>query len=174
MASPSPSPLPPRPFAASLAELIERQRTLALYGCALLVLALRRRWRCRRSIRALLDSGVNVWVKPAKFLVSVGIFALTAAWFFGYVRPERRRAPMLRATVAMLIVAGTFELAWIGWQAAHGLESHFNNDTPFFSIMYAADGAVRGPAGRHDPAARLGDRPPAGRGPAAAISSPRS
>ena len=59
-----------------------------------------------------LDSGVSVWVKPAKFLVSVGVFALTAAWFFGYVRPERRERPAdALARSRMLIVAGSFELA---------------------------------------------------------------
>ena len=87
------------------------------------------------------DSGVNVWVKPAKFLSSVGIFALTAAWFFGYVRPERRRSRLMRGTVAVLIAAGTFELVWISWQAAHGLESHFNFDTPFYIMMYQLMGA---------------------------------
>ena len=63
---------------------------LALYGLALLGLA------AAAVVLQLFDprllaSGVNIWVKPAKFLFSVGVFALTAAWFFGYVRPERRR-----------------------------------------------------------------------------------
>jgi hypothetical protein len=40
----------------------------------------------------------------------------------------------------LLILAGTFELAWIGWQAASGLESHFNTDTPFHTMMYALMG----------------------------------
>lgn len=121
------------------AELILRQGVLAMYGLTLLGL----------SVPALmlqiidpreLASGVNVWVKPAKFFSSVGIFALTAAWFFGYVRPERRHSRLMRGTVATLIIAGTFELIWISWQAANGLESHFNNDTPFTSIMYSLMG----------------------------------
>ena len=130
----------PRPLALRLfAELTERQRALALYGGAMLGLALVSVAMQSLDPR-LLDSGVNVWVKPAKFFSSVGIFALTGAWFFGYVRPERRRAPMMRATVAMIVVAGTVELAWICWQAAHGLESHFNNDTILFSVMYSVMG----------------------------------
>ena len=40
--------------------------------------------------------GVDVWAKPTKFVVSVAVFALTTAWFYGYVRPDRRRAPSLR------------------------------------------------------------------------------
>jgi len=122
-----------------LAELFVRQGTLALYGIALILLSLVAVMLQAFDPR-LLDSGVNVWVKPAKFLSSVGIFALTAAWFFGYVRPERRNSPLMRFTVALLIFAGTFELAWISWQAAHGLESHFNVSTPFYASMYIAMG----------------------------------
>jgi hypothetical protein len=118
-----------------LAELVDRQPMLARYGVALLVLAL-----VGLAMQALdprqLAGGENVWLKPTKFLVSVGVFSLTAAWFFGYVRPERRGSPAMRRTAAVLVLAGSLELAWIVWQGAHGLESHFNNDTLLFSVMY--------------------------------------
>lgn len=131
----------PTPFVSfnPLAELIARHRLLALYGLALLILALAGAAMQIVDTRVL-ASGVNVWVKPVKFLVSIGVFALTAAWFFGYIRPERRRALLPRLSVVMLIAAGTLELLWIGWQAAHGLESHFNNDTPFYNLMYGLMG----------------------------------
>lgn len=131
-------PIHPVPF-APLAELIARQRPLALYGLALLMFALAGAAMQTVDPRVL-ASGVNVWVKPVKFLVSVGVFALTAAWFFGYIRPERRGALLPRLVVVMLIGAGSLELLWIGWQAANGLESHFNNDTPFFNMMYSLMG----------------------------------
>jgi hypothetical protein len=122
-----------------LTELIERQRTLALYGLASMGLA-----ALAVALQAVdprvLESGVNVWVKPAKFLSSVGIFTLTAAWFFGYVRPERRRSGLMRGTIALLLLAGTFELVWITWQGARGLESHFNEDTALYAVMYALMG----------------------------------
>lgn len=131
-------PLQPLPF-NPLAELIARQRPLALYGLALLMLAL-----VGAALQAVdprvLAGGVNVWVKPVKFLVSVGVFALTAAWFFGYIRPERRGALLPRMVVVMLIGAGSLELLWIGWQGANGLESHFNHDTPFYNLMYSLMG----------------------------------
>ncbi len=121
------------------AELFLRQGTLAWYGLTTLLLSI-----VALALQAvdprLLESGVNVWVKPAKFFSSVGIFALTAAWFFGYVRPERRDSPAMRRTVAVLVASGTFELLWISWQAANGLESHFNNDTAFYSTMYSLMG----------------------------------
>ena len=122
-----------------IAELFVRQGTLALYGVILVLLSLVAIMLQAVDPR-LLESGVNVWVKPAKFLISVGIFSLTAAWFFGYVRPERRGSPLMRFTVRMLIFAGSFELVWISWQGAHGLESHFNTSTPFYTTMYVLMG----------------------------------
>lgn len=120
-------------------ELFTRQRTLALYGLALLGLA-------GASVALqlldprLLESGVNVWVKPAKFFFSVGVYALTAAWFFGYIRPERRRAAPARIATLLILAAGTFELAYIFWQATQAQESHFNVATPFHIMMYALMG----------------------------------
>jgi hypothetical protein len=121
-----------------LSELLERQRILGVYGLALLPLALIALVAQGLDPRSL--DGVNVWVKPAKFLFSVAVFALTAAWFFGYVRPDRRASPLMRGTVAMLVFSGTFELAWISWQASQGLASHWNFDTPFYAIMYGLMG----------------------------------
>lgn len=133
-------PIDSVPF-TPLAELIARQRLLALYGLALLMFALVGAAMQTVDSRVL-ASGVNVWVKPVKFLVSVGVFALTAAWFFGYIRSERRSALLPRMAVVMLIGAGGLELLWIGWQAGHGLESHFNNDTPFYNMMYGLMGLL--------------------------------
>jgi hypothetical protein len=132
--------LPPHSVPFALArELLERQRMLALYGGAVLLLAIVALTLQIVDPR-LLESGVNVWVKPARFLISVGVFALTAAWLFGYVRPDRRRSRSMRVTIGILILAGTAELAYIGWQGASGLESHFNTGTAFHAVMYALMG----------------------------------
>lgn len=122
-----------------LAEIRARHSLLTGYGLALLAFG------CLAIAMQAVDgrvlaSGVNVWVKPAKFFVSVGVFALTAAWFFGYVRPERRNAPAMRWLSGVLIAAGTFELVYICWQAAHVAESHFNIATPVHAVMYALMG----------------------------------
>lgn len=131
--------LSPVPTFAPFAELLARQRTLARFGGALLLLA-----AITLSLQAIdprtLAGGINVWVKPTKFLCSVAVFSLTAAWFFGYVRPERRTSWPMRFTVAALVIAATFELVWICWQGANGLESHFNNDTVFYDVMFSLMG----------------------------------
>ncbi|MGZ8361614.1 MAG: hypothetical protein ACXWUX_13935 [Allosphingosinicella sp.] len=124
-----------RTAAPVVTELFDRQRTLAGYGIALILLALGAVVLQALDPRTL-ASGASIWVKPAKFLSSVGIMAVTAAWLFGYVRPDRRGSRLMRATVGLLLLAGTFELVWIVWQGAHGRESHFNFDTPLFAGMY--------------------------------------
>jgi hypothetical protein len=129
------------PAASILKTFFERQRTLTLYGAATLLLGVLAVALQGIDARTL-ASGVSVWVKPAKFFFSVGVFALTAAWFFGYVRVERRRSRLMRGTVAVLIATATFELVYICWQAAHGLESHFNVSTPFYTVMYALMGVA--------------------------------
>jgi hypothetical protein len=117
-----------------VATLIDRQPTLARYGAAVLMLA----GLCLalQQVDGRAIDGVNVWVKPAKFFLSTAVFALTAAWFFGYVRPERRRSRLMRGTVAMLVASATFELVWISWQASQGQPSHFNLSSPFTSLMF--------------------------------------
>jgi hypothetical protein len=122
-----------------VAELFERQRSLASYGVALIVLAFPIAAMVMVDPR-LLDSGYSPWVKPAKFFVSAGLFAVTSAWFFGYVRPERRASRTMRWTVAALIGAASFELFWITWQAANGVDSHFNIGTPLNAIMFGLMG----------------------------------
>jgi hypothetical protein len=121
-----------------LSELFERQRMLAAYGLATLLLALP--VLALQAIDPRTLHGVGVWVKPAKFLLSVGIFSLTAAWFWGYVRPERRDCPAMRRTALVLIASASFELVYIALQAARGLDSHFNYSSAFHIVMYALMG----------------------------------
>jgi hypothetical protein len=118
-----------------LSELLLRQRTLTRYGLAMMILAAVAFGL--QTVDPRMIDGINVWMKPGKFFFSVAIFALTAAWFFGYVRPERRNSRLMTRTVAVLIASATFELFWITWQAAHGVGSHFNISTPLNAVMFA-------------------------------------
>lgn len=129
----APAPLP------VVGELYMRHRLLTLYGFALLVLAVPVAAMVTLD-PATLPNGASPWVKPVKFLASVGLFALTAAWFFGYVRPDRRGSRLMKRTVAVLLVSGSFELFWILWQAAHGVDSHFNTATAVDAVMFGLMG----------------------------------
>jgi hypothetical protein len=121
-----------------LSEVFHRQRTLAAYGSLLLLLTPLLLVLQQIDLRTW--DGSDVWAKPTKFVFSTAVFVLTTAWFFGYVRPDRRKAPNLRASVGVIIAAGSFEIIYIGWQAGHGLASHFNTSSAFYAIMYGLMG----------------------------------
>jgi hypothetical protein len=119
-------------------EVLHRQRVLAIYG--LLLLALTPLMLGLQLIDSRTFDAVDVWVKPTKFVFSVAVFALTTAWFFGYVRPERRFSWPLRSVVAVILAAGSFEIVYISWQAGHGLASHYNHSSVVYEIMYGLMG----------------------------------
>lgn len=122
-----------------IADLLERDRLLTRYG--LLLLALFPIALLLQPIDPrLLADGVDPWVKPAKFLLSLGLFALTTAWLTGYIAPDARSTPMLRANRLVIVGAATFELVYICLQAALGQESHFNRGTPVHAALYALMG----------------------------------
>jgi hypothetical protein len=123
-----------------LTELLERQRMLALFGLVTLFLTLPVLAMIPVDARTL--GGVSVWVKPAKFLVSTAAFSLTAAWFYGYVRPERRQSRRLRWTAAALVASAAFELLYISWQASQGAASHFNISSAYHIAMYSLMGVA--------------------------------
>jgi len=83
--------------------------------------------------------GINPWIKPMKFLISITIFVWSIAWFMPETEPDPIRRALVRWTIAgaMLI-----EIVLIAMQAARGTTSHFNAETAFdlavFNIMGAA------------------------------------
>ena len=83
--------------------------------------------------------GINPWIKPMKFLISITIFLWSIAWFMPETEPDLVRRALVRWTVAGAMV---IEIVLICWQSARGTTSHFNADTPFdlavFNIMGAA------------------------------------
>jgi hypothetical protein len=119
-------------------EFHRRQRQLARFGWTLIMLS------ALTALLQLVDHrlihDVNVWVKPTKFLFSIGVFALTGAWFCGYVRPDRLQSGPIRYTVWATIIAGSFEIAYITLQASRGLDSHFNFTSSFYNAMYSLMG----------------------------------
>ena len=134
-----PTTLAPRRRLRDLpAELWARERRLALFGALMLALLL------PMAIAAGLDErvlrGVNVWIKPMKFALSIAVLALTTAWFVGHLRPERRATRSVDAIVWLLIGSGSFELGYITLQAALGQGSHYNVGDPLHATMYTLMG----------------------------------
>jgi hypothetical protein len=120
-------------------ELHRRQPTLFLFAAILLVALIPAAVLLGIDARVL--RGVNVWVKPMKFMLSIAVFALTTAWFIGYLPAAQRAARGVRAVVAMIVLAGGFEAVYITLQAALGQGSHYNVGDPFHAVMYGLMGA---------------------------------
>ena len=124
--------------AATVTELFRRERRLALFGFALLALLV------PLALAGALDErtlrGANVWLKPMKFALSLGLFALTTAWFVGHLLPASRRLRALDWIVWVLIGSASFELAYIALQAGLGQGSHYNVADPVHGALYGLMG----------------------------------
>lgn len=115
--------------------LLARDRVLALSALAMavgLVLA-----AIAAPFDARVVTGINPWIKPMKFLLSVGIFLATVAWLMPEVRAAARMRRLLSAVIASTML---FEIVCIVGQAARGTTSHFNQATGFDGAIFALMG----------------------------------
>lgn len=92
---------------------------LGLLHCALLVVS-----GIGLAIDARTVSGLNPWLKPVKFDVSIAIYAWTMAWVLSFV-PAKFVRGISRGIVASMLL----ETVLIGLQAARGVRSHFNHES---------------------------------------------
>lgn len=118
----------------------EREPRLAAFGLLMLALMLPALLALGVDERTL--RGVNVWVKPLKFMASVGLFALTTAWFVGHLPAAVRQGRAVHALVWTLIATGSFEVGYITLQAALGQASHYNTGSLLHGVMYTLMGAA--------------------------------
>lgn len=79
-------------------------------------------------------AGINPWIKPIKFEISVIVYLVTVAWLLYHL--PGRDAARRRVAYGVAIAMGV-EITAIVVQAARGVKSHFNEDT-------AMDGAIFG------------------------------
>jgi uncharacterized membrane protein (DUF441 family) len=79
--------------------------------------------------------GSNVWLKPIKFQLSVGIFMLTLALMMPLAGGGFRTSRWGRGTVWIAFVTSAFEIAWITLRAGLGERSHYATDAVFGGFM---------------------------------------
>jgi hypothetical protein len=85
-------------------------------------------------------NGINLWIKPLKFQLSVALHLATLAVLLALVAPAVRGGRLLHATMLTACVAAVFEIAYITGQAARGAHSHFNLATPLEEALYGLMG----------------------------------
>jgi hypothetical protein len=113
----------PALFAVGMAMLLVAAMTLAL-----------------ALLDARLFQGVSTWAKPLKFQLSTGLYLLTLALFMAWLPAGKKQTWLARYVVWSAIGAGIFEVAYITWQGAFGLASHYNQTSAFYSAMYTMMG----------------------------------
>ena len=82
-------------------------------------------------------TGVNIWLKPAKFALSISVYLLTMAWLLGELK---RPGWLIGVAVTVIIAAMSLEQLLITLQAARETTSHYNNATPFDSAVFSLMG----------------------------------
>jgi hypothetical protein len=82
--------------------------------------------------------GVNRWIKPMKFCISIAIYLWTLAAYLHFV-PGRSRTKKVIAWGASLLLG---EIVLITMQAARRTTSHFNIATPLDDAVFSAMGTM--------------------------------
>ncbi|MCO4293232.1 hypothetical protein NF867_10185 [Solitalea sp. MAHUQ-68] len=116
-------------------ELKHRNKTFFYWGlfCLLLfILALVFTFFDHRQLM-----GINVWVKPSKFALSIAIFLFSMAWYNHYL-PHDNKTVKLYTKVAVIVFI--IELLAVFGQAARGVKSHYNISTPFDAMIFQTMG----------------------------------
>lgn len=85
--------------------------------------------------------GAPLWLKPAKFAVSIGLYSVTFAWILRQLTEWPRVA---RGAAAMTSAAFVIEMLLIAGQAARGESSHFNVTSLLNGAIYSVMGAAIG------------------------------
>ena len=84
--------------------------------------------------------GISVWIKPAKFALSLGVYYATLAWVATLLPRAFFQSREGRALTWVAIVPGILEILYIFFMAALQQQSHYNTATPLTSIAYGLMG----------------------------------
>ena len=85
-------------------------------------------------------SGRNGWLKPLKFALSIGLYAVTIAWLLDRL-PERRQR-LGRIVAWVITVALVVEMVVIVGAVAAGTTSHFNVSSPLATTLWSTMGTA--------------------------------
>lgn len=120
-----------------LAELYRRNRVLALTGW--LMLAATVVMLCIAPFDSRTITGINPWIKPLKFTISITIFVWTLGWYLAYLRDRRRVVGFISWGVFIVFAV---EMFCVILQAARGTTSHFNVKTAFDGAIFSTMGLM--------------------------------
>lgn len=83
--------------------------------------------------------GINVWVKPLKFCVSGAIYIFTVGFLMTIYPYSQKKKNILNNIVSWTLL---LEIGIIVYQAARGVRSHYNQESLFDGLLFAAMGIL--------------------------------
>jgi hypothetical protein len=83
--------------------------------------------------------GVNVWMKPLKFSISVAIYILTVGFLMTLYPFSKKKKNLINNIVCWTLL---IELGLIIYQASGGVQSHYNISNPFNGLIFTAMGIL--------------------------------
>ncbi len=116
----------------------DRSLSLLHTYCALTAIVAAAAW----ALDARSLDGLNVWIKPLKFSISLLVLGVSLGWLLTRL-PEHAVARLLVRAVAALLAG---ELVLITLQAARAVRSHFNTSSAFDGAVYSLMGLMIGVA----------------------------
>lgn len=121
-----------------ISELLKNQRPLIFFGSAFLALFV------VLAVVSVFDNqqilGVNRWIKPMKFSLSIAVYLWTLAIYLNFLPAGRGRVVKIISYGAIAMMTG--EIVLIIMQAARGTTSHFNHSTVFDEAVFSAMGLM--------------------------------
>jgi uncharacterized membrane protein (UPF0136 family) len=120
-----------------ISEIFARNRVLCTVAIAHIALFLAMLIVAPFDTRTVL--GINPWIKPMKFALSIALFTATIAWLLSELPSGERSKRIVTWGIAVAMIV---EMALITLQAARGVTSHFNNSTPFNGAVFVIMGVM--------------------------------
>lgn len=93
------------------------------------------------AVLSLFDSteilGINRWIKPMKFFISIAIFVWTVAIYLNFLNGYKKSARFISWGMILIF---SVEMIIIVTQAVRGTTSHFNIKTPLDGMLFSIMG----------------------------------
>lgn len=128
----------PRPIQLPFARMLRDAPTETIGALLLFLMALP--MLAAAGLDTRLVAGINPWIKPLKFALSLSLYLGTLA-YFAYLLPDHmRRARWFRIFSIAVMACIAAEMLWIAGAAFAGTTSHFNISSATMGILYGLMG----------------------------------
>jgi hypothetical protein len=85
-------------------------------------------------------NGINLWIKPLKFQLSLSLHMLTMALLLPLLSKQWQESRLMRYTGSAVAFSALFETAYITLQSSRGRASHYAVSTGFEALMWSLMG----------------------------------